>query len=40
MAVGIADRVWAWLDVLASPVWALGVRNPATRRPVIGFTDL
>jgi IS1 family transposase len=30
MAVGISDRVWAWLDVLGSPVWALGMRNHST----------
>jgi hypothetical protein len=30
MAVGIADRVWTWLELLGSPVWALGMRNHAT----------
>jgi hypothetical protein len=30
MAVGISDRVWAWLDVLGSPVWALAMRNHST----------
>ena len=30
MAIGIADRVWGWLDVLGSPVWALGMRNYST----------
>ena len=30
MAIGISDQVWAWLDVLGSPVWALGMRNHST----------
>ena len=30
MAIGIADRVWVWAELLGLPVWVLGVRNHST----------
>ena len=30
MAIGIADQVWDWVELLALPVWVLGMRNHST----------
>jgi IS1 family transposase/transposase-like protein len=30
MAIGIADRIWTWGEILSWPVWALPMRNHST----------